>query len=70
MAATRAALAVLSRGVKVIEGQFRVLSEDGKVQQPPKRRGLHPWARYILTRPLFWIYAAMITVIGLTEGLW
>lgn len=52
----------------MIEGEFRVLSEDGV---PIKKRRRWPRVvRYILTRPILWLWAFLLTVIGLTEGLW
>lgn len=54
--------------MKVIEGEFRVLSEDGV---PIKKRRRWPRVvRYILTRPIFWVWVVMLSFVGLTEGLW
>jgi hypothetical protein len=55
--------------VKVIEGEYRVLSEDGV----PVRKRKPLWlrvVRYIVTRPVFWLWVFMLTDVGLTEGLW
>lgn len=53
--------------MKVIEGEFRVLSEDGEPVKPKKRRSR---LRAVLTHPYFWMWVWMLTVVGLTEGLW
>ena len=59
--------------MKVIEGKFRVLAEGDSAPLKPRRR-LHPAVRYILTRPSFVLGAlvivSMLTLVGLTEGLW
>lgn len=54
--------------MKVIEGKFRVLSEDSVPVR--KRRRLPRAIRYMNSHPILWIWAALITVVGLTEGLW
>ena len=65
--------------MKVIEGEFRVVSEGGvpvepvePVEHPAKRfaRRLPRPVRYVLTRPLLWVWVGAFTVVGLTEGLW
>ena len=50
--------------MKVIEGEYRVLSEDGL---PIKKR----WRRgplYLLTHPVIWMLVAFVSFVGLTEG--
>jgi hypothetical protein len=53
--------------VKVIEGEYRVLSEDGA----PVRKRKPLWlrvVRYIVTRPVFWLWAFMVGFVAMTEG--
>ena len=52
----------------MIEGKYRVLSEDGL---PVRKRKRWPRAvRAVLTYPMFWVWVVMISFVGLTEGLW
>lgn len=51
---------------RIIEGSYRVLGEE-----PVRRkRRVNPAVRYVLTRPVFWLWIAMLSFVGLTEGLW
>lgn len=62
--------------MKVIEGKFRVLSEDGVPVKPvrhPARRfasRLPGPLRWLLLQPMFYWWVFAITLVGLTEGLW
>lgn len=58
--------------MKTIEGTFRVVSEEGQPVEPqPRRRPLAVRVvRYVVRQPMFWVWVAMITFVGLTEGLW
>lgn len=49
-------------GVKVIEGEYRVLSEDGVPVEAKARRRASGYA------PLLWFWAVMVGFVGLTEG--
>lgn len=51
---------------RIIEGRYTVV---GETTVKPKRR-LHPAIRYMNEHPILWIWVVMITVVGLTEGLW
>lgn len=48
----------------IIEGRYTVV---GETPVKPRRR-LHPAFRYVLTRPIFWIWVVLISFVGLTEG--
>lgn len=60
--------------MKVIEGEFRFVGEDEirerETERRRRRRRLPGWVRWTLRQPLFWIWTVMLTVVGLTEGLW
>lgn len=59
--------------MRIIEGTFRVIEPEPPLSAHPlhrlARRIPRP-IRYVLTRPIFWIWAGMISFVGLTEGLW
>ncbi len=59
---------MLGWGVKdrIIEGRYTVVGETVVKQ----KRRLHPAIRYCLNHPIILIWVAMLTVVGLTEGLW
>lgn len=53
----------------MIEGEFRVLSEDGVPVEPRPRQA--KWRRYAARVPfIVWVWVFAITLVGLTEGLW
>lgn len=57
--------------MKVIEGEFRFVSENDEPVRPKPAAG--PWsraARWLARQPAFWLWVFMLTVVGLTEGLW
>lgn len=57
--------------MKVIEGDFRVVSESGGPVRPtPKASGWRRAAGWLARQPAFWLWVFMLTVVGLTEGLW
>lgn len=60
--------------MKVIEGEFRFVGEDEirerKAWPKRRKRRLPGWVRWTLRQPIFWLWVFMLTVVGLTEGLW
>lgn len=54
-------------GVKVIEGTYRVLSEDGVPVEPIRKR---TWLGAVIRHPMTWWWIGAIALVGLTEGLW
>lgn len=57
--------------MKVIEGEFRFVSENEEPVRPRPTAGL--WNRaagWLVRQPAFWLWVFMLTVVGLTEGLW
>lgn len=56
--------------MKVIEGEFRVLSEDG-VPVKPKPTRMRRLGRLARRVPyIVWVWIFMVSFVGLTEGLW
>ena len=57
--------------MKVIEGEFRFVSENGEPVIPkPKASLCNRAAGWLVRQPAFWLWVFMLTVVGLTEGLW
>lgn len=57
--------------MRVIEGEFRFVSESGGPVRPKPKASL--WRRaadWLVRQPAFWLWVVMLTVVGLTEGLW
>lgn len=57
--------------MRVIEGEFRFVSESGGPVRPKPKASL--WRRaagWLVRQPAFWLWGVMLTVVGLTEGLW
>lgn len=43
---------------------------DDQPTEKPRKRRLPAVIRYMNQHPILWIWVWMITVVGLTEGLW
>lgn len=57
--------------MRVIEGEFRLVSENGEPVRPKPEASV--WIRaasWLVRQPAFWLWVVMLTVVGLTEGLW